>query len=338
MAAGTIAFVVVLLNAPLYNRNFKTYGNPFGQPGEFSSLRNEVHSLKAFASTVTKNAVMHLRVPYQRWNDSLTSSIDRFHTVIGFDINDPRTTWGSFHLPDVSNHEDQAPNPIPFVLLTFSLAAFLFASNRIRFYGLCVLSGFLLFCFSLKWQPWHTRLHTPFFVLSSPFIAAFLERSLTKKRTLIVTILIFASSLPWLLFNASRPLITVESKKWPGIFSTPRESLYFVTRPYLQDSYLKAVEQLSQLNCKTVGLILNGDDWEYPIWQLSKERGLDIDFHHVLVKNPSISNENGQNQLPVCALLNLSDGDQWSHPGYYSDFTRTWKSGSIGLYQSGNHQ
>jgi hypothetical protein len=87
---------------------------------------------------------------------------------------------------------------------------------------------------------------------------------------------LFVQAAPFLVYNQTRPLIGPKS-----VLVQDRASQYFTYVPQWKDSYVDATEALKSRGCMDAGLILQGDDWEYPLWALA--RG--VRFQHVAVGN-----------------------------------------------------
>jgi peptidoglycan/LPS O-acetylase OafA/YrhL len=99
------------------------------------------------------------------------------------------------------------------------------------------------------------------FVLGAPVLAIFLSR----RRVLgsIVALGLVLAAVPWLVFNEAKRLVGPAN-----VLYQPRERLYFALRPDHLGPYTEAVEQLKKRRCATLGLLMAGDDWEYPLWVL----------------------------------------------------------------------
>jgi signal transduction histidine kinase len=227
---------------------------------------------------------------------------------LGWDINDPKNTFHdtAFKVKRLSNSEATAGNPLHVFLLLFTLGAAI-RNRRVRTLPnyvplLCSLVlAFVLFCFFLRWQPWNSRLHLPLFVLSAPLIAAAISGISYRQAGQWIMIALIVVALPYLFYNWSRPLVTKNS-----ILLTDREDQYFRNRPVIQESYREAVRFLAVRKCDHVGLRLDEDDWEYPLWVLMQDAGRGrVRLDHVDVENETamLPIENDQH----CALIQIDD-------------------------------
>src|SRR5439155_25445472 len=135
------------------------------------------------------------------------------------------------------------------------------AGHRTIVFGICVAAGFVLFSFLLKWQPWHSRLQLPFFILGAAFAGVVLDRALPRWLGSMLLVVLTASALPYVLANALRPLIGSES-----VLGSDRISQYFKSRPDLARPYAAAADLVRDTRCTAVGLMMGADDWEYPFW------------------------------------------------------------------------
>jgi hypothetical protein len=262
--------------------------------------------------------------------DALEKAIYKLHEILGVDINDPRTTFGTdFTLQAlVPTFEDTAGNPIHFWLLL--LAAVVCLSSRnfrkdkyLVSYLASVLCSFLLFCLLIKWQMWHSRLHLPFFVLISPFIGIVLSKQFPKNRGNVMMIIIIQTSLVYVFFNEFRPIVGEKN-----IFNTSRTEQYL--KPVINDkiNYLNAAKFVEKTECKNIGLSLSS--MEYPWWELLKKDKQVLRIEHVNFKN--LSNAKSRrypysNFIP-CAIISVGSTQSEKMALKEAIYVRAWQSAS----------
>jgi hypothetical protein len=215
------------------------------------------------------------------------------NTIGGVDINNFGTNFENrrYHgSTDIPNNENSAPNTIHFYLIILSIImiGLIFLNNKTRytkisFYIAMLLLQVILFCLFLKWQPWHTRLHTPLFMLSIPLIciAINLNDMYFKILNKVIPIVIL-SALLVVLFNNSRPFLSNRFTRKISITDN-RYKKYFANRLKLYEEYNATIANISKMNYKNIGLILGRDDWEYPIFSQFYEGG--INPIHINVSN-----------------------------------------------------
>lgn len=185
--------------------------------------------------------------------------------------------------------ENVANNPLHFFLILISFGGFalnrhLRKNQELISYVLCIVGGFLLLCFMLKLQPFHSRHHLTLFVLFSAFVGLIFSKVLNRHLVTALAVILIVTSLPFALENKFRPIAAEHN-----IFNTPRSELYFTNRPHIAASYLGAIDFLKTQNCTQIGLSLGGQanpsalDWEYPFWPLLQEDSKQtIYFQHIL--------------------------------------------------------
>jgi hypothetical protein len=125
-----------------------------------------------------------------------------------------------------------------------------------------------------------------------------------------VMVLLSLAALPWLLFNLSRPIVSLQGpcNTYPSIFTLPRSALYFNNKPECRENFLAAAAIISSYRFKNIGLRSGGDSWEYPLWVLTRSDGNNgPKIEHVAVDNVS------KNILrlpfkPDCLVAISSDG------------------------------
>lgn len=163
----------------------------------------------------------------------------------------------------------------------------------------------LLFCMYLKWQPWHTRLHTPLFMLSIPLICSVL--SFNPKHIIYfykIVPFILLSAFIIVIINYSRPYL--ENKHSVAIsIKDDRYKKYFANRLNLYPEYKEVVKNMRDLNYCKIGLILNVDDWEYPLFSTFYDG--EINPVHINVSN--VSKKIGINSSNLDCIVSTTTND-----------------------------
>jgi hypothetical protein len=279
-AVGQLAVVAVLalvLNAGFYVRNLQVFGSPSGPLDE--GLPNDAYLNAALtpplmASNVVRDLGLNLvATPLAPLNNASAAVVREIHSWLGVDSDDPRTTWGteSFvaRAGGLGFDENFASNPVHLVLLLAALVAIPLLRRRLPRecldYAFVLSGGFLLFSAVLRWQPWHTRLELPLFVLGAPLVATVIDRAAPRLLGAVAVVML-VSMLPWVAYNQARPLIGPRS-----ILSVRRDDQYFTNRPSLRSAYLGSVAFVAGHACDRVGFVSTGDGWEYPLWAVLTE-------------------------------------------------------------------
>src|SRR4029077_15405654 len=228
---------------------------------------------------------------YDRW---LTRVVTEGLAGLGLDASDPRLTFieSKFEASTYQTSEDIAANPLQLLLAIAAVAVIFLSGGRPGFprrrYALSLLGATLLFLVVLRWQPWITRLQLPIFALAAPLIGflAF-ERIRGWSRigaTVLLTLLLIIFAMPPLWANYRRPLFP------PGgyaasLWAMTGDQVLFIARPDLLASYQAAVRYVAANKDSRIGLVISGNDWEYPLWRLLREQGLTgLRIEHVAVK------------------------------------------------------
>jgi hypothetical protein len=263
--------LVVIPNAGYLTRNLLTFGEPFG-PYLVMSQRNELLTLRGVASILVRNAALHAGTPWSEVNELVFRGVAAFHSKIGLDVNDPRTTgWGYFAVSRPSTHEAGAGNPahaaLSLVLFGLLLARPRKFGGRALVYGLGVAAGFILFSAVFKWQIWGSRLHLPFFILLAPLCGFVLERALPARIAQLIGLALIVLSWPWLTGISTRPLLSGPGGSGsPSVLLQSREDLYYANVPWAVEGYQAVIRRVSASGCSDVGLVLSGSAMEYLIW------------------------------------------------------------------------
>lgn len=317
--SGALAVLLVAaLNAPHVARNLATFGSPLGpaRPGSATgdahdSLANEAMTPGLLASNLVRNLTIHAGTGFGPLDASLTALVARAHAAVGLDASDPRTSrlypLPSFVIDGSAADPDRTGNPVHLVVVLCALGSILATPAvrrrpRLVRYLLGLAGAFVAFSLVLKWQPWHGRLHLPWFVLAAPLVGVAAER--WRRRSVMVAVAAMGLfAVPPLLKNNLGPLVLRST-----VFTVPRSRQYFhwfgqPSNARLPE-YLAAVEVLHAAECRDVGLLIGWDDWEHPWWVfLSDEGRRPIRIRHVAVENPSARLGDRESAFAPCGIL-----------------------------------
>lgn len=335
---GLALMVALIANAGHYARNFELYGSPLGpgtEGGDFV-YTNQIVNPSAVVSNMLRNAGLHLGTTSVRANTFAEGAIYRLHAHLGISTNDPRTTWPDteFHVRPPSHNEDDEGNFVQLLLIAATLIVYFSGRRRdpkVTTHAFLILSSFVIFCAYLKWQPWHSRLQLPLFVLWAPFLGLMLSRIRRFGFGNALAIVLILSSLPSLLSSQTKP---IQGKG--SIFIASRSDQYFSKRRELEAPYQEATDVISRMKCTDVGLLIGGDDWEYPLWVLLNEKmNGKIHIEHVNVMNVSkkIHQVRGNNEFTPCAIFNLDPHPQSTISVTGRAYSKEWFSGTVNIFK-----
>lgn len=300
-----VAMAVLSINAGHYARNYQAFGNLLSSDNR-PYVNEDFDGVSAF-SNLSRNVALHIGTRSGKVNSAMEAGIEGVFRSLRININDPKTTWTgtSFSVAYTSRHEDIAGNSLHFLLIALSIVLIAARRDMRKFhnvlpYLVSVSAAFLLFCLYLKWQPWHSRLHLPLFVLWSPIIALTLI-GLSQQwfaKTVMIVLLVF--SLPYLFTNQSRRLLGKDS-----VLLTSRLDQYFKNQPQSKQLYYDAAMLIASRGCSDVAVKLGGDEWEYPLWMLLQGMsGRQFRIEHIDVANPSATLT--RHEFVPCAVLRTS--------------------------------
>lgn len=270
---------------------------------------NAAMSPALLVSNVVRNVGLHVAVPSEAARTVVDGAVRGVHTVLGVSLVDARTTYPSgraFRAPELSRHEDVAPNPLQLALALCAAGVLLLRRrwDDTARAGALVACAFVLFAAVFKWQPWHARLHLPLLVVAAPVVAMTLIERASQRRALALGVVLVLASTPWVVANETRPLVGPAS-----VLAVPRAEQLFAGRPNLREPYFAAAAWLRERGCRDVGLVIGGNEWEYPLWTLLGDPGHDVRIRHVNVANESrFAAAPGPTAAP-CAVLAIGVPD-----------------------------
>jgi len=281
--------IVLLVNLGHYQRNYRLFHNPLHSGND--DYGNGRLTPAVLLSNLSRNAALHLLTPSTGANDYLITALNLFHNTMGIAWDDPDTTWPGMSPGSLffNIHEDFSGNFLH-ICLFMTFIPLLAVNRNFRKnlpYAVSVIAGFLLFCILLRWQPWASRLQLPLFVLFSPLAGVVVPDQDASRATTGLMVIFSLAALPYLLCNSTRPVISLPHYP-PSIFTPPRWVLYFTNEPNRGMALLDALNAIRNGGFKNIGVKSGGDTWEYPLWALSRDRGVDGPrIEHLDVRNVS---------------------------------------------------
>lgn len=286
-----VVVIVGVIQTRFIEQNLRLFGSISGEKGK-SIYLNEFITAQVIFSNIIKNLIVQL--PFPIGKDIIERVIVLIHEKIGIAVNDPRINYFDVKFsvnPVILPQEDRAGNPVHLIIiLAAGIILFLKRSkfkplNNVVYLYLISITSFLIFSALLKWQPFHSRLLMPFFVVGSIASIIILFR-FPKLKFLLNLMLIISTGLSLILivFNVSKPFISYDtfygyvkasapplSSVPQSIFTKERDKQYFNARFYWYDPYKIIAEMAAkERNQKTIAFSLM-DEFEYPLWYLLKE-------------------------------------------------------------------
>ena len=334
--AGFLVIATLMLNAGHWTRNLALWHHPLGDPKGLVKYQNESFGITETLSTVVRNAALHVSTPSERVNALTESVVRRIHAVLGISIGEPSLTMQGFGPPDqilahaqLLTHEDFAGNGLALVLavVAVGLAILTKAGRRSRPLAILLLMSAFLFCASLKWALYNSRLHTPLFLLAAAVVACVLVPSqLTWSRRYLVTVkglmvaILTLTALPWVARNHIRPLISTQDA--PSIFERSRIEQMFANKTREIIPYTELVSVLAQrVPCREIGLKIGAgtnpkfpasvETFEYPLWQIARHAGADLTFRHVGITGESARIASRSADSVPCAVVVIGVNEKW---------------------------
>jgi hypothetical protein len=271
LAGAAVGAIAVGINAPHWARNVRSFGHPLALPvsrGGYD-LANTSHSPAAIASTIVRNLALHTVLPSDSATRREQAVVERVLGWIGEAPSDPATTYAPaqhpFALRWTGRQDGQAPAP-GHILLGVILVGCAAARPRLVREGpgwawfLVPFAALGLFCFYLKWQPWHQRLHIPFLALLCPVGGALLARRRLWVSAAPVVALSVCVTAYALLVGDTRRLLPPRS-----IFQETRAESFFHNAPHMQEVMARVEAFLRETGPRVVGLDLRRSNYEYPV-------------------------------------------------------------------------
>lgn len=290
-----IAGAFVLILTPYFKQNLNLYGSVLGQSvlEKDNTYVNEIFTIPATVSNAVRNLIINIPVPV--FYENVMSSIEKFHSLLGVEINDLKTTFRATPfglLKIIYPQEDAAANPLHLIVIALAMLALFWKRswrnrNAVLVFCMSVIS-FILFSAVLRWQLFNIRLQIPFLVVGSIAGCVILFGHRFGKRLISLLVLV---SLPLavmlVLLNVSRPYVSYrlfldkigywvpQGANIPQAFyEKPRTLQYFNPRWYWYEPYkLTTGSFINKNEAYEINFDLM-DEYEYPLWVLLIKDGV----------------------------------------------------------------
>ena len=234
-----------------------------------------------------KNFTYNLAVEWLPESSSFfQKSIEKLSILLNVSINDPSISEDGriFEFPSLpAMNCDSALNPF---LLYLACLGFLWLGVRIKRqskgqvnYGLFAFLTFSIFCIFLRWEPFISRYMISYLALLCPFIALQLQDFshvvMKNKFALGIGVVIVAGCV--LNYKAEVGYIReISPFTWP--------QGYFIYNKELENDYIRVTDYINQEKAEKIGLYIDGNSYEYPLWKLLEE-------NNALIKHINVNNE-----------------------------------------------
>jgi hypothetical protein len=287
-----VALVILILNGPLFLRNYQLSGSPLGFSTPLGNdperqYANDHLSASIAIGNSIKNLALHTGTPVDSLNRLMAHGIDSLLRGMGIDPNARAATYrGGFHLNPMSSHESLAGDPLQVSLII--LVALLLFSRRYgdrdsRLLMLGVIASFVLFCALVRWQAWNARYHLPLIAIGLAIAGAVLDRVRTSYMIEIAGLVLLVSATPFALSNSLRPLAPWKPN---SILRRPRTDSYFQDlHQLLETPYTSVAAALKQGDCKNIGIDASLEDFDYPLFALLGAGHADREVRYTGVRN-----------------------------------------------------
>lgn len=247
-----------------------------------SKSENSVNAVFIAEYSLGKNLLNFLYITVSLFQTPIKYINDRLERVVSEIQFEKMDFSREFYLSE-NLHADFAA---PFLIVAIVVLS-LIARNQIKLYKniyLLMLFQLILLSAIVEWQPWINRFTTTVIMIGAIPLGFYIY-NLRKLNAFFAVSLIVGYSSFWLFFNPTRtlldPIILEPVAIRMGIDSNDllmmkhdliftRDEQYFSARAELANSYLNAVKIIEQEQPTVLSLYVGDDDFEYPLWALTK--------------------------------------------------------------------
>jgi hypothetical protein len=258
---------MAVLAGPALLRVDEAFGSPLGPPGYSAALSTERKDPPAVLVNGLRLAASTLTTPIPAVNDVVSDTVIGIAHLVHVDPNDPKITqWrsvfpGERWKPD----EDRSPYPVQSALILAALVAALVWRRLpplVRAYAVTALGAFILTAAVIKWQDWGNRLILPAFAVGAPLTGYWADRLRSHRATaaavIVAMLAAFATGGIAVAYGQPRRLVGQGS-----VFTLSDWQERFVRLPDQAVPYQQAIDAVRASGVRRVGLVMDGDLWEY---------------------------------------------------------------------------
>lgn len=313
--------LATVITGPYLARMAQEFGNPVGPPWLRVAIGMQRHDPPSMLINGLRIGHTALDTPLAPLRDVTAAGITGFARLIGVDPQDRATTFGVETFPTRSWYpdEDKVAFPIAGSLALIGGVAALCVPRRVaptratelRAYAIAVSAGLLVYCATVKWQPWGNRLLLFSLTLGVPLAglwldALFRSRSGAGRRSVAVLVAVATlatSALAGVLavsYGFPRRLVGDGS-----LLTTDAWETRFLRRPTWAEEFRWAAAAVRDSGAQRIGIVQQPNDWEYPWWLLLRD-GPDGDREFVTMLSP-LPRHRAERPARVDAVVCTSD-------------------------------
>lgn len=282
------ASIIVLTLLPEVLRNinsFNAISAPVAGARQLVGTKNPIY---LFVNWI-KNLMMNMPNIYFDFTRQMERIVHLIAYALKVDINHPSIAEDGkeFYLHHAQNYDhDTAINPV--IVISMLLVILWLAIRRLKkekwlvgeIFSYVAIISFMFFCMILRWEPFVTRYMLSYLALLCPVVAFCLENIKNKKASYAATsILIFVCIVELFgLFKYHGAICRSHNEQEEPL------APHFVVRESVKMQYIELVHLLNEEKFDSLGIYLDGDIWEYPIWSGLEEK---VRIENVMVNNES---------------------------------------------------
>lgn len=290
--------IMAILILPETFRNMDTYDAVYPSSTGASQLVSTLDPGYLFINGVKNYIYNFPNIYVENGNTFLEKGVNFLARKLHVDINAECISegGGQFQLRSATSYgHDTAVNATLLIFFTISLLWCLYrrrVKGLPKVYSYCTALLFICLCVFMRWNPYVTRYMLPYLALMCPMVAVWCEdMSLHAKSPLLRE-----SALSVVGWMGILGLITMFSYHGEVVKEQHmrRPEGYFTNRygAELSDEYRQVCNAVVDNNDKYIGLLLNGDAYEYPMQYLLQ--GKVEKMQHIMVDNPTAKYEDPQ--------------------------------------------
>lgn len=308
-----VLIVVSILNSGMLYRNAQLFHGHVlvpvrGTEGTgMDSIINDHFGWQELGANTLRNAGLELRSPWVEINRITERFLYKTSDVLHVDMNDLSSSFQRtpFVFGNLVIFEDLSGCPLDALLVLVAIILIaVFPSLRNKemvFYLLALIGMMISFNLILKWQCWGSRYHLAFFVMAAPLIGAVFEKIRFRAMVVLVMAGVIACALPYVLHNSMKSFATLKNV----MHQKDRNEEYYDLLTLTQFKVVR--NQLKNIQCHEVGLLLNEFVKEYPLWAvLDPSNDGSMRFEHIEVRNISSSLDYPLGKFDPCAIISVS--------------------------------